>query len=194
MCIFIYIGNISNPIVTRLGINQYWYRHWYSDKIANQSTNIHTDNLIAKLLHIYLNYGLFFKKNIILNSYWFSFKKTLKTQYINIRHKKLFRHYHYKNTNVNFEHAYSIRINSGEYFPMKTIYLRYRYWYIICMHWFKPIKKKTNINKIRKAMKIKRRGTLTMFDLTKQKPITRVKLLFYFFLKNLKNFENKYSF
>lgn len=191
---FIYIGNISNPIITRLGVNQYWYRHWYTDKNSVQPLAIHTDNLISKLLNIYLNYGLFFKKNIILNHYWFPFKKSLKTKLLDNRNKKLFRRYHYINASVNFEHAYSIRIQSGEYFPMKTIHLRYKYWYIVCMHWFKPVKKK--IDRIWSAQrpKSKRYGTLTISDFNKDLPFNRVKILLFLFLKNINSNDFKYSF
>lgn len=148
---------------------------------------------MSKLLHIYLNYGLTLKKNIILHKYWYSCNKQLINAPIIKRNKKLFRHYHYNNPTLNFEHSYSIRLSSGEYFPMKTIYLRYRYWYIICVHWFKPIKKK--ISKLQKFSKYspKKPVILTLWNLSKINFLKRIKLLIYLFLKEHKKTTN-YSF
>ena len=29
--IIVYMGNMGYPVITRLGINQFWYKNWYTD-------------------------------------------------------------------------------------------------------------------------------------------------------------------
>jgi hypothetical protein len=70
--IFIYIGNVSSPVITRLGVNQFWYRHWYNDFGVNFLRSLHAGNLVESLLKIYLDYGLFFRSNPLVHTYWFS--------------------------------------------------------------------------------------------------------------------------
>ena len=52
------MGNISSPVITRLGINQWWYHHWNSDKVSNFNRKLSLIRLFLKLFTIYFNYGL----------------------------------------------------------------------------------------------------------------------------------------
>ena len=58
---------MGNPVITRLGINQFWYKHWYSDTTTSQ--NIKQDDSFEKLINIYLNYGLSFNTNPFIHEY-----------------------------------------------------------------------------------------------------------------------------
>jgi hypothetical protein len=59
---------MSNPSINRWGLNLFWYKYWFTDK--NNALVIHQDNIINKLMLIYLHFGLFFTKNIFFNKYW----------------------------------------------------------------------------------------------------------------------------
>jgi hypothetical protein len=61
------MGNMGYPVVTRIGINQFWYHHWYSD--VNYSSNLKQDNLFDKLVYMYLRYGLTLQNNPFFHEY-----------------------------------------------------------------------------------------------------------------------------
>ena len=58
---------MGNPVITRLGIQQFWYNHWYSDK--HLSSNLHQDKIFEDLLSMYLTYGLNVKENLFIHEY-----------------------------------------------------------------------------------------------------------------------------
>ena len=60
---------MSNPSINRWGLNLFWYRFWYNDKI--NSLIINQDNIINKLILIYTHFGLLHNKNLFFNKYWF---------------------------------------------------------------------------------------------------------------------------
>jgi len=134
------MGNMSHPVVTRLGVNQFWYKHWYSD---NRHSNVlrHSKSL-ERVVKLYLNYGLTSKSNIFIHEYWY------KPSYSRIRtvtstdHSLCFRRFFYTNSTLGIEHSYLIRINTPEYFPMKFWLFRYNGWFIVSVKWFKPAKTK----------------------------------------------------
>lgn len=136
-----YIGNMGNPVITRLGINQFWYKHWYSD--TTTSLNIKQDDSFEQLINVYLNYGLSFNTNPFIHEYWYrkSAQKVRVSEHVK-NNMRFFRRFFYTNDNLSIEHTYLIRNQSGEYFPMRTWVLKYGGWIIILIHWFKPIKTK----------------------------------------------------
>jgi len=133
------MGNMGNPVITRLGINQFWYKHWYSDR--EESVNIKQDQAFEQLINIYLNYGLTFKTNPFIHEYWYR-KSSRKIRVFDQDEKnaKFFRRFFYTNDNLSIEHTYLIRKRTGEYFPMRTWIMKYGGWIVICVHWFKPLK------------------------------------------------------
>ena len=132
---------MGNPVITRLGINQFWYKHWYSDNFYSQT--LQEDALLTTFVSFYLNHAAAFKTNPFLHEYWYknTFKPTRidKHQYKNLQN---FRKYSYTNTRLGIEHSYLIRYKTGEYFPMRLWIMRYGGWIFLSVSWFKPVKAK----------------------------------------------------
>lgn len=136
-----YIGNMGYPVITRLGISQFWYKHWYSDTSYYQNSK--QDKIFIELMKIYLNYGLTYNNNIFFNEYFFTkSKRKIRTNFLNENSSKFYRRYFYQNLTVGIEHSYLLRNRTGEYFPLRLWLLKYNTWIILCFNCFKPIKKK----------------------------------------------------
>ena len=132
---------MGNPVITRLGINQFWYKHWYADNFYSQT--LQEDALLTTLVPFYLNHAAAFKTNPFLHEYWY--KNTFKSMRIErhqYRNLQNFRKYSYTNTRLGIEHSYLIRYKTGEYFPMRLWVMRYSGWVFLSVSWFKPIKSK----------------------------------------------------
>lgn len=132
---------MGHPVITRLGVNQFWYRHWYSDNQV--PLNVNQDKIYETLLEFYLGYGVEFYQNPFLHEYWY--RKSLKTVRIvnQAKHNiKFFRRFFYVNDSVDIEHTYLLRNSTAEYFPMRTWILKYSGWVVISVQWFKPHKGK----------------------------------------------------
>ena len=132
---------MGNPVITRLGINQFWYKHWYSDHKYNQS--VKEDILITQFTKFYLNHGIIRDSNPFVHEYWYR-KTYKKIRYHDQTYQNLkaFRRYFYTNERLGIEHSYFIRHKTGEYFPMRIWVMRYGGWLFISLHWFKPLKSK----------------------------------------------------
>lgn len=142
---------------------------------------MHQDDILKKILKFFLNYGLSFQKNIFHNFFWY---KNIKTTNI-----KFFRKYYYSNDLLNIEHSFSLRLGSGEYFPLKLWILKYNNWLVLSYLWFKPVKYK-NFNKTLLSKNFMRNS---LNDLCLYKNL-RIKYLYYFFLKKINKTPNKYLF
>jgi len=134
---------MSYPVVTRLGINQFWYKHWYSDVIYD--LNHKNDLSFEFILNIYLNYGLLHtKNNLFTHEYWYrkcySRLKVHKRLVLKNNLKLYFRKYFYTNSTLAIEHSYFIRLTTPEYFPMRIWAFKYLNWVIFSVHWYKPLK------------------------------------------------------
>ena len=106
------MGNMGYPVVTRIGINQFWYRHWYSD--VNYSSNLKQDNLFDKLIYMYLKYGLTLQNNQFFHEYWYrKTNKPLRTKLLNSKNNKFFRRFFYENTTLSIEHSFFLRNETG---------------------------------------------------------------------------------
>ena len=132
---------MGNPVSTRLGVNQFWYKHWYSDSSA--ALELKQDEVLEKLVLFYLQYGLTFQTNPFVHEYFY--RKNLKKVRV-FSHKKnntkFFRRFFYTNETLGIEHSYLIRNKTPEYFPMRTWVLKYAGWVIFSVQWFKPLKLK----------------------------------------------------
>lgn len=136
---------MSNPTITRLGINQFWYNHWLSSNNYSSFTN--QDNINSEFIQNYINYGATINNNMFMHEYWYS-KKHRKVRTAPSRsYMQFYRRHYYSNNVVGIEHSYLIRYTTGEYFPLRTWYLRYNNWLIIAIQWFKPDK----TNKFKKS-------------------------------------------
>lgn len=135
---------MSSPILTRLGVNQFWYKHWVSDKHYNSKNQISYS--IPIILEFFINYGFTRINNPHVHEYWFKPKvkkdRTLPSRFYMHYYKRHF----YSHEILGIEHTFLIRHRTGEYFPFKTWYLSYNNWIIVCMHWFKPNKKRRKYN------------------------------------------------
>lgn len=131
---------MSNPTITRLGINQFWYNHWLSNN--NYSANTNQDNINSEFVTNYINHGANFTNNTFIHEYWYS-KKYKQVRTLPARSfMQFYRRHYYSNDIVGIEHSYLIRYTTGEYFPLRTWYLKYNNWVIISVQWFKPNKSK----------------------------------------------------
>ena len=132
---------MGHPVVTRLGINQFWYKHWCTDNKYSQL--IKEDSIIDLYISLYLNHGVTFKTNPFVHEYWYkkSFK-SLRLQKHSLSNLQAFRRYFYTNERLGIEHSYFIRYRTGEYFPMRHWVMRYGDWIFLSIQWFKPVKTK----------------------------------------------------
>ena len=135
------LGNMGNPISTRLGVNQFWYKHWYTD--SSKSLELKQDDALEKLISFYLQYGLSFQTNPFVHEYWY--RKNTKTVRVitqSRNNSRFFRRFFYTNDVLGIEHSYLIRNKTPEYFPMRTWVFKYAGWVIFSVQWFKPLKVK----------------------------------------------------
>jgi hypothetical protein len=132
---------MGNPVITRLGINQFWYKHWYSDHQYAQV--VKEDALITQFTKFYLNHGVIRESNPFVHEYWYrkTYRK-IRSQDQKYKNLQAFRRYFYTNERLGIEHSYFIRYRTGEYFPMRLWVMRYGGWLFISVHWFKPLKSK----------------------------------------------------
>jgi len=183
------MGNMGNPLITRLGINQFWYKSWYSDKFF--SANLHQDNLFEVLLKLYLNYGLTFSTNPFWNDYWYNKSTSKGFTPTHIKNINFFRRFFYTNDVLNIEHSYLLRNRTGEYFPLRLWLLKHNNWVILSVKWFKPQKTK-NLSNFRdyspsyvKSIHVSGRDSVGA---------NRLKLVMLFFLLKLNSLKKEYAF
>ena len=178
---------MGNPVSTRLGINQFWYRHWYTD--STKMLNLKQDESFEQLISFYLQYGLTIQTNPFVHEYWY--RRHLKSTRVATQNKnnsRFYRRFFYTNDALGIEHSYLIRNKTTEHFPMRTWVLRYGGWLIFSVQWFKPLKTKT-------AQKPLSRSSSYVGAVVKSTPSAsltkRVKLLL---LLSIKNYSNTYQF
>ena len=179
---------MSNPVITRLGVNQFWYKHWYSDTM--HSEYLKQDKFITKLIRLYLDYGLTYKSNLFIHEYWYKPKYSQLRTGHTLDYTKSFRRFFYTNDTLGIEHSYLIRNKTPEYFPMKLWLFRYSGWFIVSIKWFKPRKTKRK--------RFRRTGvsyvTSVHRGFANGPMFRRVKLLTSFILLGLKSRKSDYTF
>jgi hypothetical protein len=142
------MGNMSNPSINRWGLNLFWYNYWFTDK--NNSLTIHQDNLITKLILIYMHYGLLYTKNIFLNKYWYNMSLKNLQNNQDSYNLKYFRLIEYKNRVLNENKLYKIRNKIKNIYFSKIWILRYQKWLIINFYCFQPLSNKLNKKSFKK--------------------------------------------
>lgn len=136
-----YIGNMSNPVITRVGINQFWYKHWFTDTTASRTLNYRQDELIDLLITTYLNYGLSHTTHPLVHKYWYKSQIVAEANLLHFnKNLKFFRQFSYTNETLSIGHKFLIRKHSGEYFPLRNWLMRFGKWLIVIVAWFKPLK------------------------------------------------------
>jgi hypothetical protein len=141
-----FIGNMGNPVITRLGKTQIWYKNWYTNLHFSKTLKIiHT---FEKIINSYFNYGIFYTKNLFHHSFWYKTHTfNQKNNYIDvssnrsINNELYFRKYYFSHKTLTIEHSYFIRLSTPEYFPLKLNVLSYNKWLVVSLQWFKPFKK-----------------------------------------------------
>ena len=131
------------PVVTRLGLNQFWYKHWYSDTNANFTLNYKQDLIFIKLFKMYLHYGLTFTNTVFFHEIFLNKKyKSIRLNTL-FKNLKYYRRFYFSNYNLSIEHSYFLRYRTGEFFPLRLWLIKYANWLILSFNCFKPIKKKS---------------------------------------------------
>jgi hypothetical protein len=138
---------MGNPVITRLGRNQFWYKKWYND--WSYSHNLKVVNTFEIILNSYLKYGFFFNKNMFFYNYWYKNFTKKENHFIkDTEHlSTYYRRYFYSHKTLSIEHTYLLRVNTPEYFPLRTYFLKYLNWLVVSVQWFKPAKSSYSANK-----------------------------------------------
>lgn len=131
---------MGNPVITRLGRNQFWYKKWFNDWSYSHTFKI--INTFENIILNYLNYGFFFTKNMFFYSYWNKNNLQLKNLHSRETHhlNTYYRRYYYSHKTLSIEHTYLLRVKTPEYFPLRTYFLKYLNWLIVSVQWYKPAK------------------------------------------------------
>lgn len=196
---------MSYPVLTRLGVNQFWYKHWYADSKLQIKRFVQHDQLMETLLELYINYGLTSLKTPFARPYWFkpSRNQSSGTPKLNILKvpnlNKFYRRFYYSNDILSIEHSFLVRHVTAEYFPLRIWILKYHGWIILSFKVFKPNK----ISRKHIASRRMRRGLLpavhsgqkqsSIAPSSARATLSRLKLLALFLHQN-SQLANTYSF
>lgn len=174
------LGNMSNPSINRWGLNLFWYRFWYVDK--NINLLISQDDLINKLIMLYIQYGILSNKNFFISNYWYSNLDNLIKTHSTESNSKYFRVVEYKNKVINENRFYKIRTKIKNLYFSKLWIFRYQNWLIINLYSYQPVKKKTaRTRRLGKDLNF----YLPEFRTDSEKTYIRSKLYFFFFINSL---------
>lgn len=179
---------MSNPGINRWGLNLFWYRFWYADK--NNSLTIHQDDLINKLILLYIHYGLLYPQNLFMNKFWYLNNKSIRNSFYDDFNLKYFRLIEYKNRVSNEYKSYKIRTKIKNLYFSKIWILRYQNWLIINFYCFQSLTSKNN-------KKLNNKKDLNFYLNKKNKnkyPIHRYKMFLFYFFNNLINKNIYYKF
>ena len=175
------------PVVTRLGVNQFWYRHWYTDTFYKQS--LQQDSIFEQFVTLYVDHGTSFKTNTFIHEYWYSKPSKIIRTLPSKLYLKYYRRRYYRDEPDEIDSSYLVRHHSGEYFPMRCWILKYNNWVILSLKFFKPLKiKKAKISK--KNYKISVSSATSDFNLNNNNE--RLNFLYNYTLKQLKSVSNSY--
>ena len=180
------------PVITRLGISQFWYNHWYSDSNHTYLKNFKQDQTFIRLFKLYIKYGLTFSNTVFFHEHFFNKQSRSTRTNSFIKNLKYYRRFYFSNEKLGIEHSYFLRYRTGEYFPLRLWLIKYSGWIIICFNSFKPIKKKSiNQNK----SKSEYYGLSTSLNYNKDKlKFNRFKLIYLYINNQVKRDTLKYLF
>lgn len=132
------MGNMSNPLINRWGLNIFWYNLWFTD--YNFKTFYNQDKIFSQLVYLYLFYGLKLPYNIFANKYWYSFNL------YSIRFLPYSKWITRRGSQFGELVRYSLRVETECLFPMKLWILKYSNWVILNQYWFYPLKIKLSLS------------------------------------------------
>lgn len=179
------LGNMSNPLINRWGLNLFWYKVWYIDK--DQFLFFNQDELIERLVFLYLHFGVLHASNLFFNKYWY---QNVNLVLIHRSNLKYYRAVEYKNKLLNISYFYNVRIPVKNIHVTKLWLLRYQNWLVLNFYCFQLLKKRIlSKNWIKQSKNLY--TSQNVFDFTK---IKRIKLLFFFMLNSNLIKKNYYSF
>lgn len=141
---------MSNPSINRWGLNLFWYRFWYNDKI--NTLLYHQDSLFIKLLPLYFNYGVVTSRNILIKKYWYNNFLRFDKHFYENNETKCFRFVEYKNRIINEYRTYKLRIKFKNLYTSKIWIMRYQNWLIIVLSYYQPLTKNKNKNFLTKKL------------------------------------------
>jgi hypothetical protein len=141
---------MSHPSINRWGLNLFWYRFWYNDKISALLN--HQDSLIDNLIITYLHYGILTHKNFFFSKYWYLSNINFKENSLKIFNTKYFRTVEYKNKTIGEYRTYKLRNKVKNLYYSKLWLFRYQNWLVINFYCYQPLKKTTKKSIIRKNL------------------------------------------
>ena len=147
----VFLGNMGYPVITRLGLNQFWYRHWCANSNKNYFQNFKQDIIFTRLFKMYIYYGFTFPTPLFFHEFFYSKHSKAIRKYIVTKNLKYYRRFYFSNYNLGIEHSYFLRYKTGEFFPLRLWVIKYSNWILLCFNCFKPIKKKFKGKNIMKA-------------------------------------------
>jgi hypothetical protein len=187
---------MGNPVITKLGKNQLWYKKWYTD--FSYSSKVKIIKTIEAIIEVYFKYGFFFVKNLFIHDYWYKKFYNIKKFYNKEDHQLnlYFRRYYYSHKTLTIEHTYLLRNSTAEYFPLRLYVLKYLNWFIFSIQWFKPSKISEN-NYSSNNLNLNSKILLNKGSIHRKKPSIkgRLKLIMFLFKKlNINNNKINYVF
>ena len=173
------LGNMSNPCINRWGLNLFWYRYWYTDKIA--PLNVQQDDIFSNLVYSYLFFGLLYPQNIFLNKYWYGIKFNSPLFNQKLYNEKYYRYVEIKNLFSQEKANFRLRSETKQIYVSKIWILRYQNWLIINFYNFQSLKK----FKVQR-MKLLDKNSIFLTPTTNLFNLKRVKLFLITTIINLK--------
>ncbi len=180
---------MSNPSINRWGKNLFWYRFWYTDK--NNALVIHQDEVMNKLILLYIHYGLLYPQNIFVNKYWYFNTKINFQKSWDTFNTKYFRLIEYKNRIVNEYKSYKIRNKVKNLYFSKIWIMRYQNWLVLNFYCYQPL-----TTKLKRKKKFFNKELSMYTTTTSRTPlnIKRYKLFFFYSLINFFKTDTYYTF
>lgn len=132
------LGNISNPSISRWGINLFWYKYWFQD--FYKQLNIQKDIIFETLVYYYIFFGFQFSHNHLKNIRWLSSKHFPKDDFKN------FTLQYYREVEISNKYNYDIvldifRIKSSDLLHSRFWLMKFQNWIIINFYAFQPNKR-----------------------------------------------------
>lgn len=175
------MGNLSYPSINRWGFNLFWYRFWYTDK--NYKFATHLDILLDKIFYTYLFFGLYLKKDIFTNLFWYPHLRKKISSYFKLYDLKYFRWVEYRSRIFNDISSVKLRKYKKNIYRSKFWILKYQTWIVINLYMFQPFV--ARVRRLRKK-NVARSGFLTKKDKKRRQDLFWKKSFFlnFFFYKH----------
>nr|QCU82628.1 ribosomal protein S3a [Pseudourostyla cristata] len=131
------MGNMSNPSINRWGLNLFWYKYWYSDKMYQ--LNIQQDHAFGWMVYTYLFFGTLFFKYVFINKYWFKKKFNFNFNGYLEHNAKYFKYKEFKDLVTQELSIQKLRIKTSHIYYSRVWIFRYQQWLIINFYNYKPL-------------------------------------------------------